>query len=65
MAEAIAERLGLDVDLDPYPRMAGAALIGSARAALWHQHRHGGSMSDHARACLALVEPSLAHPPAV
>jgi AcrR family transcriptional regulator len=65
MADAIAERLGLDVDLDPYPRMAGAALIGSARAALWHQHRHGGSMSDHARACLALVEPSLAHPPAV
>lgn len=63
MAEAIADRLGLDVDLDPYPRMAGAALIGSARAALWHQHRHGGSMSDHARACLAVVEPSLAGPP--
>lgn len=59
MAEAIAERLGLDVDRDPYPRMAGMALIGAARAALWHQHRHGGSMSEYARACLAVVEPSL------
>ena len=42
---------------------AAASLIGAARAALWHQLRHGGSMLEHARACVALVEPSLDSPP--
>jgi AcrR family transcriptional regulator len=64
IARVLAERLGLDAD-DPYPRMAGAALIGAARAALWHQHHHGGSsMIDHARTCLSIVEPCLRRPPA-
>ncbi len=63
VARVLADRLGLDAD-DPYPRMAGAALIGAARAALWHQHHHGGSMIDHARRCLAVVEPCLRRPPA-
>ena len=64
VAQTIADGLGLDVDLNPYPRMAGAALIGAARAALWRQHRHGGSMLEHAQACLAVVEPCLAAAPA-
>jgi AcrR family transcriptional regulator len=63
VAQVIADGLGLDADRDPYPRMAANALIGAARAALWHQHRHGGSMLDYARACLAVVEPALLRPP--
>jgi AcrR family transcriptional regulator len=63
VAQVLADRLELDIDLAPYPRMAAAALIGAARAALWHQHRHGGSMIDYARACLDVVEPVLGTPP--
>jgi AcrR family transcriptional regulator len=64
VAQVLADGLGLEPDRHPYPRMAAAALIGAARAALWHQLRHGGSMLEHARACVALVEPSLESPPA-
>lgn len=63
VAQVIADGLGLDPDREPYPRMAAAALIASARAALWHQHRHGGSLVAHARDCLAVLEPSLTQPP--
>ncbi|GAA5159764.1 TetR family transcriptional regulator [Pseudonocardia eucalypti] len=63
VANVLADGLGLDPDREPYPRMAAAVLIASARAALWHQHRYGGSLVEYAHHCLAVLEPSLAQPP--
>lgn len=48
LTEALAERLGLDPDVDPYPRIAVVAAVAVLRSTMdwWHDGRRRGSRAD-------------------
>lgn len=66
LAEAIAERTGLDAGRDLYPRLAAGVAVSATQTAFDHWRRDGGPgqpFPDYLRAVLALVAAGLPAPP--
>lgn len=62
VAEAIAERLGIEPDEDIAPRLMAAAALAAMRAAMRHWLAHGGSgtLPEQVRACFGVLATGLA-----
>ncbi|MGP4028926.1 acyl-CoA-like ligand-binding transcription factor [Actinomadura sp. 3N407] len=65
LAAGIAERLGVDVDADIYPRLMAATVAGAVRVAIefWIDSGQDAVLSDSIRAALEKVSVGLPEPP--